>query len=51
MDKLLQYSGMLERFAFLSLLRSGDKILGETVDLPMSKKKGLKIIRKIYKTR
>lgn len=42
MDNLLQYSGMLERFAFLSLLRLGDKILGETVDFTDEQKERLK---------
>lgn len=42
MDKLLQYAGILERFAFLSLLRSGDKILGEAVDFTDEQKERLK---------
>ena len=42
MDKLLQYSGMLERFAFMSLLRSSDKILGETVNFTDEQKERLK---------
>ena len=42
MDKLLQYSGMLERFAFLSLLRSGNKIVGETADFTDEQKERLK---------
>lgn len=42
MDKLLQYSGMLERFAFLSLLRFGNKIVGETVDFTDEQKERLK---------
>lgn len=42
MDKLLQYSGMLERFAFLSLLRSGNKIVGEMVDFTDEQKERLK---------
>lgn len=42
MDKLLQYSGMLERFAFLSLLRLGNKIVGEAVDFTDEQKERLK---------
>ena len=42
MDKLLQCSGMLERFAFLSLLRLGNKIGGETVDFTDEQKERLK---------
>ena len=42
MDKLLQYSGMLERFALLSLLRSGNKIVGETADFTDEQKERLK---------